>query len=210
MNRLSGDQQDVRRAGFTLIEIIVVVALIAVISIIALPSVSSYFQVSMESASRKMASTFKEAYNAAAITGNVYRLAYDLKAGEYWVESGPPNTLLDTKESLEKAESRRRFGIKDEDKPKSLFSMDKSVTRKKIALPSGVKFEDVITQQSKDPLTAPTTLLAYTHIFPQGLTEQSIVHLTDTSNHHASLVFTSIGGRTDLYQRYIKADEAFK
>jgi type II secretory pathway pseudopilin PulG len=192
-----------------LIELVVVIALIAIISVIALPSISSYFQVSIESATRQMASTFKEAYNASSLTGNVYRLAYDLKAGEYWVESGPPETLLDTKESLEKAESHRRFGIKDDEKAKSAFTMDKTVTRKRISLPRGVQFEDVITQQSKEPLTAPTTLMAYTHVFPQGLAEQCIVHLVDSSKHHVSLVFTAIGGRTDLYERYMKPEEAF-
>ena len=67
-------------------------------------------------------------------------------------------------------------------------------------------FEDVISQQSKEPLTTGT---AYTHIFPNGLTEQTIVHLTDESKHHVSLVFTPIAGHTDVYERYVTAKEIF-
>ncbi|MDR3607240.1 MAG: type II secretion system protein [Oligoflexia bacterium] len=202
------DRRDARD-GFTLIEVIVVIALIAVIAVIALPSVSSYFQVSIESATRKIASTFKDAYNSAAITGNVYRLVYDMKSEEYWVESGPPTTLLDTAESKEKAAGRRRFGQSASSQPASPFEIDKSVTSKKMALPRGVKFEDVITQQSKEPLAPPVTTVAYTHIFPNGMTEPTILHLKDESDHHVSLVFTIVAGHTDLYSRYIKEDEAF-
>ena len=39
-----------RQRGFTLIELLVVIALIAVISALVIPSVSSYFQVSINSA----------------------------------------------------------------------------------------------------------------------------------------------------------------
>ena len=91
--------------GFTLLEVVVVVALIALIAIVALPSISSYFKVSLESAARSMAGTFKDGYNTAMLTGNVYRLAYDFKTAQYWVESGPANALLDTEESKKKADS---------------------------------------------------------------------------------------------------------
>jgi prepilin-type N-terminal cleavage/methylation domain-containing protein len=199
---------DTQHGGFTLLEVIVVVALIALIAIVALPSIGSYFKVSLESAARGMATTFKEAYNTSVLTGNVYRLAYDLKTGEYWVESGPANALLDTEESRKKAESRRRFGKSEADAAKetSPFTMDKTVTKKKVALPRGVQFEDVISQQSKEPLTVGT---AYTHVFPHGLTEQSIVHLVDESKHHVSLVFTPIAGHTDVYERYVTSKEVF-
>ena len=195
-----------RHDGFTLIEVVVVVALIALIAIVALPSISSYFKVSIESSARGMATTFRDAYNSAILSGNVYRFAYDIKTGEYWVESGPPTTLLDTEASRKKAEDRRRFGKKADETEQSPFNMDKSVTKKKISLPRGVQFEDIVSQQSKEPITAG---VAYTHIFPQGLTEQSIVHLVDESKHHVSLVFTTIAGHTDVYERYVTTKEVF-
>jgi hypothetical protein len=122
------------------------------------------------------------------------------------VESGPTTLLLDTAESRELEERRRRFS-KDEAPPPSPFALDKTVTRSKITLPRGVEFEDVITQQTEEPIIEGT---AYTHFFPHGFTEQTIVHLKDKENHHYSLVISPLVGRTDLYQHYVTAKEIFE
>lgn len=195
-----------KEEGFSLIELIVVIALIVIISVFAIPGVSSYFQVSLSSATRDIASTVKEAYNSAVITGNVHRLVYDLKANQYWVESGPPTVLLDTAESKEREERRKRFASPSEEPPASPFKLERNVTRKKIELPRGVMFEDILTQQSPEPLTEGT---AFTHFFPHGLTEQTVIHLTDQSKHHVTLVIAPLIGQTDLYERYATAEEIF-
>jgi hypothetical protein len=144
------------------------------------------------------------------ITGELRRIAYDLKTGQYWVEKGPNTAVLETKESRERAERRKRlrFGNKEtEEKPS--FSLDATVTKKKLSLPRGVSFEDVVTEQTLEPQTAETTTIAYTHIFPNGLTEQTIVHLADQSKHHSSLSITPLLGRSDVFDRYIKPEEIF-
>lgn len=199
--------------GFTLIELMVVVAIIALLSAMVIPSVSSYFKVSLASASREMAGTIKETYNTTVVTGRVHRLVYDLKENTYWVESGPSTLLLDTKESRERDARKRRLGAnsttdkegqaKKEDSP---FQLDKSVTRKKISLPAGASFEDIVTQQSAEPITEGK---AYTHFFPHGLIEQTVVHLKDESKHQVSLIISPIVGKTDMYERYLTAREAF-
>lgn len=68
-----------REDGFTLIELLVVLAIIVLISIMVIPNVSSYFQLSLNSATRDLASSIKEAYNSAVLTGKVHRMVYDLK-----------------------------------------------------------------------------------------------------------------------------------
>jgi prepilin-type N-terminal cleavage/methylation domain-containing protein len=202
---MTGDQHQ-SRSGFTLIELLVVIALIAIISIIALPTVGSYFQITLSSATREIASTVKEAYNSTLLTGQVYRMAYDLKNRQYWVESGPANVLLETKESREKAEMKKRFTQTLSAQTKSQFSMATDINKKKHSLPRGVKFEDVITQESPEPIIDG---MAYTHFFPNGLTEQTLIHLTDDSKHHTTLALTPILGRTDSYERSVTPEEAF-
>ncbi|MGK5085128.1 hypothetical protein WDW37_17715 [Bdellovibrionota bacterium FG-1] len=181
-------------------------AIIALLSAMAIPGISSYFQVSLNTTSREIAGTIKETYNATVTTGRVYRLVFDLKEGNYWVESGPPNVLLDTKESKEKEERKKRMTLDSDKKEESPFQMDKTVTRKKHPLPTGVSFEDVITQQSFEPITDG---LAYAHFFPHGIIEQTLIHLKDESKHHMTLVISPVIGKTELYERYINSQEAF-
>jgi prepilin-type N-terminal cleavage/methylation domain-containing protein len=69
--------------GFTLIELLVVVALIALISAMVMPSVSSYFQVSLNSATRDISSVVKESYNSTVLTGRVYRVVFFFKKAEF-------------------------------------------------------------------------------------------------------------------------------
>jgi prepilin-type N-terminal cleavage/methylation domain-containing protein len=197
-----------RTGGFTLIEMMVVLALIALIAAFAVPGISSYFKVSLNSAARELASTIKETYNSSAMSGRVYRVVYDMKENSYWCESGPQTFLLDTNESREREERRKRFAKTTDAKPAAAkFSIDKTVTRKKITLPRGVVFEDIITEQSPEPITGETT---YTHFFPHGMTEQTIIHLKDSSDHHATLVISPIVGRTRLIDRYVNKDEALE
>jgi prepilin-type N-terminal cleavage/methylation domain-containing protein len=193
--------------GFSLVELLVVVALIGLISVISLPNVTSYFKLSLNSAAREMAGVFKESYNSSVMTGRVFRIVYDLKNQQYWAESGPNTILLDTSDTKEREERRKRF-TRDSDKKEQPvgFQLDKGVTRGKVSLPRGVEFRDVTSEQSKEPVTSGLT---YTHFFPHGLTEQTIIHLKDTQNHNVSLVISTIAGRTKLIERYIDAREAF-
>lgn len=189
--------------GFTLVEVLVVIALIALISIFALPGLGNLFRVSLNSISREMATTVKEAYNAAAMTGRVYRLVYDFKEKQYWVESGPGTTMLETAESRERERQRTRLTKKEAPKDTS-FSMDKNITRKKHSLPRGVEFEDILTEQSPEPLKEG---VAYTHFFPHGVSEQTLIHLTDSSNNKVTLSISSISGRTRMLNRHASLEE---
>ena len=200
--------------GFTLIEILVVMGIIALITAVSMPSLLSYFQVSLSSASRELASSINEAYNASVITGRVYRLAYQLKDNTYWVESGPAQALLDTAATRERAERKKKLlslsQFKDEKKSEdqdSKFRIDKTITRSKIKLPSGVEFEDIVHQQgSKEPIKEG---VAYTHFFPFGISERTVIHLKDRSGHQSSLVISATLGVTNVYDRRIEEREAF-
>ncbi len=193
-------------AGFTLVELLVVVALIGLIGFFALPSVTNFFKLSLNSASREMASIIKEAYNSTAMSGKVHRLVLDQKEGKYWVEVAVGEVLLDTAETREREQRRLRFARSDEKPKDSGFQLDRGVTRKKMSLPRGVEFEDVVTEQSPEPVQGTT---AYAHFFPHGITEQTVIHLKDGQQHQITLAIASLLGRTRLIERYVKPEEAY-
>jgi len=195
-------------SGLTLVELLVVVALIALITAVSLPTVGGYLKLSLNTAARELSSTVKETYNSTAMTGKVHRLVYDIDAHQYWVESGPPTALLDTQESKEREERKKRFakaGEKTSEGP--AFTLEKSVTRKKISLPQGVEFEDVLTEGSKEPFSSGK---AFTHFFPHGITEQTLIHLKDGSKHQTTLIISPLIGRTQVVDRYLKEREAYE
>ncbi len=192
--------------GFTLVELLVVIALIALLTLFALPSISNIFKVSLDTTTRQLASIIKEGYNSAVITGRVHRIVYDIDNKQFWVETGPNTVLLDTAESKEKETIRKRFAKPNETPPPSGFDLDETVTRAKIDLPRGVEFEDIVTEQNKDPIKAGS---AYTHFFPHGMSEQTLIHLKDSDDHQVSLVISTLIGKTELKQGYVKAEDVF-
>lgn len=193
-----------RNHGFTLIELLIVIAIIGSMGLLVVPKMSSVFKVSINNASREIASVARESFNSSILTGQVYRLVFDLKENQYWVEFGPSTTLLDTQDTKEREERRKKFADPNEKAPPSEFALAQAVTRKKQTLPRGVKFEDVVTELTKDPLTEG---VAYSHFFPHGISERTLIHLRDSSDHQVTLILSPLMGRTKVISRYVKLEE---
>ena len=196
--------------GFSLIELLIVVAILGLVGMIAIPSISNTFRFSVQSSAREIATLIKDTANSAQITGRVHRIAYDLKTDQYWVESSSETTLLKSDESKEKAkENKSFFSSKDaeEEKKNGGFHQENLLTKKKRPLAIGVKFKDVITEQSDEPITEG---IAYTHVFPQGMSEKTVVHLIDTAKNETTLIVTNLLGRCQVQGHYIDAKEVFK
>jgi prepilin-type N-terminal cleavage/methylation domain-containing protein len=195
------------RTGFSLIELLIVVAILGLVGMIAIPSISSSFRFSVQSNARELATLMKDTANSAQITGRVHRIAYDLKNNQYWVESTAENTLLKGDEAKEKdLEHHSIFDKPDANKDNGGFRQENSLTKKKKTLAIGVSFKDIYTEQGDEAIT---NGMAYTHIFPQGMSEKTLIHLIDTSHNETSLIVTNLLGRCQVEGRYIDAKEVF-
>ena len=121
-------------------------------------------------------------------------------------------TLLKSEESavIDKDRDRRMTEKEKAERDKESgnhFLQDSLLTKNKRSLPIGVKFKDVYTEQSEEPITEG---LAYTHIFPQGLSEKTIVHIADNGKDDISLIVSNLLGRCTVEGRYVEYKEAFK
>lgn len=193
--------------GFTLIEILIVIALIALVSAIAIPSLGVGLKINIDAAARNLASIVRTTHDEAVLKGQIYRVAFDLENHEYWVEIGDRSFLM---RSIEQEEQERRLAEKyrknDEEKEENPggFAMASSVTKKKKSLPTGVKFTDVVTSRSKEPQSAG---IAYAHVFPHGFVEKLVIHVKDSLDREATIAVDSVSGKSHVFNRYVKESE---
>lgn len=73
-------------AGFSLIEVIVVVALVAFVYTVALPQFNTRTGAGTASKLSILAGDVRNAYDLSVLTGKTYRLVFMFNSGEYWLE----------------------------------------------------------------------------------------------------------------------------
>lgn len=72
-----------RPAGFTLVEIVVVMVLISLFMVLSIPLFSDIGAGSLDSSARRLSGTIKYLFNEAALSGQEHRLIYDLDNRSY-------------------------------------------------------------------------------------------------------------------------------
>lgn len=192
-----------RRTGFTLLEVLIVVAIMVMVVAMAMPGIGVATRASLESCTRDLATTIRSAFDEAQLQGRVFRVVFDLKENTYWVEQGPQNLVLRSeKQSDERKRLDARLSKEELDsKKKPNFGMSKAITKSKKSLPMGVDFTDVITSAHKEPIKDG---MAYSHIFPHGFVEKTIIHVKDRMGHEASLIIDPISGKSRYEGSYYK------
>ena len=191
-----------RRDGFTLIEMMVVIGLIAMIMAVAVPNVGLALRANLDNSNRELATIIRATHDEAVLKGQVYRMAFDLDKRQYWAEVGDRDFLMRSSEQ-EDEEKRRQERRNDEEKAKfkDPFQLATALTKNKKSLPKGVKFSDIQTSRSKEPLK---TGLAYAHVFPHGFIEKLVIHLKDDFERESTMVVNPVTGKSRLFNRYVK------
>jgi general secretion pathway protein H len=189
------------RSGFTLIEIMIVIAILAAVTAIGVPRMFGG-ATRMRSAIRKMAIMTREVRNVARLTQSTGRIVINMEAEKphtYWVESAPGNAPMLSEEQEEELERMTRSQREDE-APKSQFKPETSVVKTPIELPRGLYFEGVELGSRKEEITEGK---AYIHFFPQGLSEEAAIHISDRKSLNWTITVHPLTGRADVYERKI-------
>lgn len=191
-------------SGFTLVEIMIVMAIL--VAILAIGG-SSLFKSStaMRTFIREMAIRTREIRNVARLTNSTLRIAIDMndeKGHSYWIESAPGTTTLLSADQMKEL-SRLTESQRQDEQPQKEFDMDSRVMKKPQKLPRGLFFESV-EYATRDPITHG---LAYVHFFPQGLSEDVALHLWDKKNLNWTITINPLTGRAQVYERKVTLKE---
>ncbi len=209
-------------AGFTLLELLVVLALIAMTSGVAVYSLSDVGDASARAEAYRLATAIRYIYDRAILDGRSYRLVIDIEAGAIRAEAvsdrkacGGGLTLDEGvkrrfKELTRKAEARakRKAEQDGEAAPERgvVYGDYSDLILQDHALPKTVRISHIQT------LAHPKKQeegLAYIHAFPHGLIERALV-VFESEGMTYSVVTEPFRGTARVYPKEIKASEVFR
>jgi general secretion pathway protein H len=165
-----------RAAGFTLLEVMVVLIIIATIMAIAIPRVNDLFEVNLKSSIRKLGGAIQFCFNESVIRQTPLRLNVNLDTGEYWLSY--MTTQGSTGEFLEV--------------PSDIVQRER--------LPEGIFFKSLTTPHNLEKRTEGEDFITF---FPTGFVEATVLHLGARDGRAFTVLVKSLTGRIAVYDREI-------
>jgi Tfp pilus assembly protein FimT len=157
-------------AGFTLIEIAVVLFLIALMALLVVPSMTGLHMSRLKHESRRLAGRATFLYDQAAANKMVLRLTFDLDAQGYSVSRMDPHS------------------------PNPAFVPDLEAGTAAVTLPPDVRLRDV-TVEGTGTVTRGTVSCNF---YPEGYVDATVVHLVDPAGTVFTLAFQPLTGRVSI------------
>lgn len=193
------------RRGFTLIEILVVIAVLAAIVGIGTPTIKNVLRTNLRSSAFQIASLSKFAYDSAVIRGRVHRIVFDFDKKTFQLQVSMSDEMVVEQEEDQEAASGLSPDKKEEEKPQN-FSDFPGEIGKKQKLASGVELDSVENLNTKKKYTQD---IAYLYFFPQGATEDTIIRLSGQKNRTGfySIRLNPLNGKAKVEGRYLEAEE---
>lgn len=161
-----------RPAGFTLVELAIVLFIIGIITGIAIPRLRDVSAAELASATRRLSQTARYLYEEAALRGTVVALAFDLDHQAYWVAKLDQTT--------------------------GQFVEDTSLLSRRVELPADVRIADV-TLPSVGKLYQG---IAPTHFYPEGYADRTIIHLVDRQSRATTIRIDPVRGWGEVSDGY--------
>lgn len=184
--------------GFSLIEILIVIALIALISAVAIPSFTAIFRTGTESFVRQMANMMREARDRAFLTDKLIRLRFDFEKQQYWLEEAPGSYLMPKAQESKNLSDREKEEL--EKKEGNAFRMVKEITKEKREMPKGVKLTEILSPRAKAPLTEGTVDVFF---YNNGSADGVTFHFEDEEKNKQSLILHPVTGQSKVKAGFI-------
>jgi prepilin-type N-terminal cleavage/methylation domain-containing protein len=188
------------KRGFTLLEILLVVALIAIMAVVLVPRVSSVFRVGVQSSVRRFAAMVKYTYDQSVMTGKVHRIHIDLDKQTWVVEATEQGKLPHQKAAEEflppgisefDLERRAEEDQKTSDPGFSSVKGDIDV-----AVPKGVRIVAVDSwrlEKNENPALKGEVSI---YSFPNGYIDDAIIYLAELGKEDLQQFKVSISSLT--------------
>jgi prepilin-type N-terminal cleavage/methylation domain-containing protein len=217
-------------AGFTLIEMIIVLALIGLMMGVAVQGVRSFANSDLRASSTKLSGAIRYLFDRASTTGKIHRLVIDFEQRRYWAEVSEDRFYIghqreteesrqhDLDEQAREDEDKQRQEEQQANDPSTVdmtryqpqefrpkraqFSAFKEIAVKPVELPKTVKIAGLFTPRLAQPQG---TGRGYLYFFPLGLSEAAQVFVSDINQQKFyTLVVQPLTGRVTIYNRYVE------
>ena len=166
-----------RQAGFTLIEIGLVLLIISVIVALVVPRFRDQSHAELVAQTRKLATTFRFLQHEAILNGRVYRLNFDLDQQRYFVTSA-----------------------EGEEADMDAFTQETGILGRDVALPASMQIADVDVPMITGKLYEG---IAFTHFYPDGYVDPTVVHLDNGQEVYTLYVADGLTGRAYVAAGYL-------
>jgi type II secretory pathway pseudopilin PulG len=164
-------------AGFTLIEIGLVLLIISVVVALVVPRFRDQSHAELISQTRKLATTFRFLQEEAILNGRVYRLNIDLDQQRYFITS---------------ADDVGELG--------GGFRAETGILARDVALPASLQIADVDVPMVSGKLYEG---VAFTHFYPDGSVDATVVHLDNGQEVYTLYVDQPLTGRAYVASGYL-------
>lgn len=163
------------RKGFTLLELSLVLFIIGLLVMVLVPRFGGLERARLDTSAKRLAALVRYLHGEAAFRGRTYRIQYDLDQQRYGVQVLAPSQATKT------------------------FVADESSLSQTVQLPTNVTFADIRVPS----IGRVRGGQVFTHFYPQGYTDPTVVHLRDQQSRTITVIIPPITGEAAVYEGYV-------
>ncbi len=182
--------------GFSLIEIMIVVALLALITGIGVPALNTAFRASKDSFVKKLSLLLRDARDRAMLSDKLMRLRIDMEKQEYWLEEAPSSYLRQKAPDVRQSEREKEEKAQAE---AGAFRLVSELTPAKVPLPPGLKVMEVISPKNKDSLKDG---IVDVYFYNNGSADGVSIHFEDDEKTRLNLTLHPLTGHSKVSRGY--------